>query len=207
MIHPHTEVRFINKQKGYGLFATKRIPKGTVTWVLDKLDREITPAEMENYEEKYREILLTYSFRNNCGNYIFCWDNGRYINHSFHPNCCQTAYRLEIALRDILTGDELTNDYGSLNIIAPFEAEPETGTRRVVYPDDLLRYSTAWDQALAAAFPVLTLVAQPLQPFVDPETWKTLQRIAQGKTEMVSIQTCYYGKQEKMGEHTRNGEG
>lgn len=37
MIHPDTEVRFINPEKGYGLVATKFIPKGTITWVQDDL--------------------------------------------------------------------------------------------------------------------------------------------------------------------------
>jgi uncharacterized protein len=192
MIHPHTAVRFINEHKGNGLVATRFIPKGTITWVLDKLDREIPPAEMEGYEEKYQDILMTYSFRNSCGNYIFCWDNGRYINHSFNPNCCLTAYRLEIAIRDIQSGEELTDDYGYLNIIAPFEVAQEEGERTVVYPDDLLRYSAIWDQQLVAAFPYLTSVAQPLQTFVDPQTWQTLLLIQQGKKQMVSIQTCYY---------------
>lgn len=192
MIHPHTEVRFINEQKGNGLIATQFIPKGTITWTLDKLDREITPAEIAGYEEKYQDILMTYSFRNSCGNYIFCWDNGRYINHSFNPNCCLTAYRLEIAIRDILPGEELTDDYGYLNIIEPFTAAQEDGDRTVVYPDDLLRYAAIWDQELAVAFPFLTSVAQPLQRFIDAETWHTLLLIQQGKKLMASIQTCYY---------------
>jgi len=72
MIHPDTEVRFINEEKGRGLVATAFIPKGTITWALDPLDREIHPAELAAYDEKYQEILLTYSFRNSCGNYIFC---------------------------------------------------------------------------------------------------------------------------------------
>jgi hypothetical protein len=38
LIHPDSELRFINPVMGYGLFATKTIPKGTVTWVGDPLD-------------------------------------------------------------------------------------------------------------------------------------------------------------------------
>ncbi len=45
MIHPHTEIKFINKEVGYGVVATDFIPKGTITWVLDKLDREFTQNE------------------------------------------------------------------------------------------------------------------------------------------------------------------
>ncbi|WP_448874453.1 SET domain-containing protein [Desulfobulbus propionicus] len=195
MIHPHTEVRFINESKGKGLIATALIPLGTITWVRDALDREITPAELAGYEEKYRDILLTYSFRNQQGNYIFCWDNGRYLNHSFHPNCCLTAYGLELAIRDILPGEELTNDYGQLNIIEPFEpfaAETEERKRKVVRPDDLLRYAPLWDQELSRAFPRLTAVAQPLRPFVDDRLWEELMLVAHGKIPMTSIRTCSY---------------
>ena len=42
MIHPKTELQFINKEIGYGVVATEFIPAGTITWVLDKLDREFT---------------------------------------------------------------------------------------------------------------------------------------------------------------------
>ena len=40
MIHPDTELQFINDKIGYGVVATKLIPKGSITWALDKLDAE-----------------------------------------------------------------------------------------------------------------------------------------------------------------------
>ena len=192
MIHPDTEVRFIDDEKGYGLFATRFIPCGTITWSFDLLDREITPTEMACYNEPYSDILLTYSFRNKKGNYIFCWDNGRYINHSFNANCCQTPYNFEIAIRDIKAGEEVTDDYGYLNIIEPFEAAAEGGDRTVVYPDDLLRYADKWDKQIAASFPKIMNIPQPLRQVLQPETWKTVDEILQGKTKLQSIGTCYY---------------
>ncbi|HAV55880.1 MAG TPA: SET domain-containing protein-lysine N-methyltransferase, partial [Aequorivita sp.] len=44
MIHPKTELKFISDQIGYGVVATEFIPAGTITWALDDLDREFTPA-------------------------------------------------------------------------------------------------------------------------------------------------------------------
>ena len=192
MIHPHTEVRFIHEEKGTGLLATRFIPQGTIMWVMDKLDREIPPVEMESYDELHRDILLTYSYRNSCGNYIFCWDNGRYINHSFNPNCCLTPFKLEIAIRDIQAGEEITDDYGYLNIIEPFEALPEGGERRIVYPDDLLRLADVWDTKVAATLPFLNTVEQPLKPFVPTPVWNTLQDILVGNAKMPSLRTCYF---------------
>lgn len=192
MIHPDTEVRFIDNQKGYGLFAIELIPCGTITWSFDPLDREIKPAEMDGYDSLYQEILLKYSFRNKRGNYIFPWDNCRYTNHSFKANCCLTPYEFEIATRDIRPGEELTDDYGFLNIIEPFEADSEGGDRTVVYPDDLLHFSQRWDRQLEMAFPKLMQVQQPLQKFLPPETWKTLLAIHHGKIKLQSIKGCYY---------------
>ncbi|MFV0438708.1 MAG: SET domain-containing protein [Desulfopila sp.] len=192
MIHPHTAVTYINDDKGYGLIATRPIPRGTITWTLDRLDRVISQAEMARQDPRYHEILMKYSFRNSRGEYIFCWDNGRYINHSFNANCCLTPYNFEIAIRDIDRGEELTDDYGYLNIIEPFAASPEGGERTVVYPDDLLKYAEIWDRQLAAAFPEVPRRKQPLAPFLEPEIVRTLRDIAEGRIALPSIRTCYY---------------
>ena len=192
MIHPHTEVRYIDENIGRGLFATSDIPKGTIIWVMDRLDREITLAELSAYDDPIREILLTYSYRNSRGNYIFCWDNGRYINHSFSPNCCLTPLNLELAIRDIQAGEELTDDYGYLNIIEPFTALPEQGERTTVYPDDLLRYADIWDASIADALLSLQSVNQPLQPFFSDAAWQEIMEICDGKKPMPSIKTCYF---------------
>ena len=111
MIHPHTELRFINNEIGYGVVATEFIPAGTITWVQDKLDREFLPEEVGSLDPIYQSILDTYTFRNRVGNYILCWDNARYVNHSFNSNCLTTAYDFEIAVRARL-------DIGSLPVVA-----------------------------------------------------------------------------------------
>lgn len=191
MIHPHTEVRFIDASKGYGLFATENIPRGTITWVLDPLDREISQREMDSYEKIYQEILLKYSFRNSSGNYVFCWDNCRYINHSFNANCCLTPCNFEIATKDIQAGEEITDDYGYLNIIEPFEAESEDA-RTVVYPDDLLHYSDKWDKQIDATLPALLHVKQPLQKYLSSTVWESLLEVRRGRRALPSIRTCYY---------------
>lgn len=192
MIHPSTELRFISDEKGYGLIATERIPKGTITWVRDPLDREFTPAEMDKLPEPVRDNLMTYCFRNSTGHFVLCWDNARFMNHSFRPNCLSTAYNLELAVRDILPGEELTNDYGHFNIIEPFRADNENTRRKHVYPDDLLKYHPVWDRRLMSAFRRFERVAQPLSSVLPADTWETCEKIARGEKAMASILSLYF---------------
>src|SRR5690606_36361865 len=152
MIHPDTEVRFISDEIGYGVVAKKMIPKGTITWVLDELDREFTPQELEALSEPIRNTLDTYAYRNSMGNFVLCWDNGRFVNHSFNSNCISTAYDFEIAVRDIEPGEQLTDDYGYLNISEPFRAHAEGTKRKTVYPNDLVKYHNTWDKKPEASF-------------------------------------------------------
>lgn len=192
MIHPHTELKFISEEVGYGVVATEFIPAGTITWVLDKFDREFSQAEVENMKPIYQNILETYSFRNNNGNFVLCWDNGRFVNHSFNSNCLTTAYDFEIAIRDIHPGEELTDDYGYLNISEPFRGINEGTKRKVVYPDDLLKYYKVWDKKLLKEFGTIPKLPQPLRELISDETWEEVVAVAENKKEMSSIINNYY---------------
>lgn len=192
MIHPHTTLKYINKEMGHGVVATEFIPAGTITWVLDKLDREFTLEEFKNMEPIYQEILDTYTYRNNLGNLVLCWDNGKYVNHSFNSNCLTTAYDFEIAIRDIHKGEQLTDDYGYLNIFEPFKGIDEGTKRKVAYPNDLLHYHTIWDEKLESVFDKITSLDQPLRPFVPKDIWTKVKRIIQGEIQMDSILSNYY---------------
>ncbi len=194
MIIPCTKVVHINDSKGNGVVATEKIPQGTVTWVFDDLDREIPMDRLKRMSLPCREAILTYSYRNKQGHLIFCWDNERFINHSFKPNCCLTPYKFEIAVKDIEAGEELTNDYGTFNIIAPFTVDSEGSDRSTVYPDDLLRYSDRWDAQLHEAFGRFLHVEQPLRQIFSPGIWKLAESVARGKTAMASIRDCYYNE-------------
>ncbi len=192
MIHPHTELRFINETIGYGVVATRDIPAGTITWVLDALDREFTAKAYQKMTPLYKTILDTYTYRNNKGNYILCWDLGRYVNHSFRSNCLSTAYEFEIAIRDIKKGEQLTDDYGYLNLHEPFEGIDEGTERKVVYPDDLLHFHKVWDADILKVFGLIPEKEQPLMPLIAPATQKTIEQIIGGKKEMDSILLNYY---------------
>lgn len=192
MIHPHTQLRFISEEIGHGVFASKPIPAGTITWIRDPLDRELTPEEVAQLAPVCRPALETYSYRNQHGNYVLCWDMARYMNHSFRPNCMTTAYGFEVAVKNIRAGEQLTNDYGSLNIIEPFRPSDEGTRRKTVYPDDLLRYHSRWDQTLRKVLVKVVHREQPLRELLSEETWLKLREIADGKTPPESIRTNYF---------------
>ncbi len=195
MIHPHTELRFINDQIGFGVFATEFIPKGTITWALDELDQILKPNDVENLDPYRRELLKKYSYRNQEGKYILCWDLGRYVNHSFHANCLGTAYEFEVAVRDIYPGEQLTDDYGTLNIDEPFECIPEDGTeRKEVYPDDLLNFSEEWDQKVIEALQNLYEVKQPLFHLIQPQFMEKIKIASLERILLDSIKCIYYDR-------------
>ncbi|RRQ48289.1 SET domain-containing protein [Maribacter algicola] len=192
MIHPHTELRFISNEVGYGVVATQLIPAGTITWVLDKLDREFSPLDFQNMEPLYQEILDTYTYRNSNGNLVLCWDHGRYVNHSFNSNCLTTAYDFEIAIRDIQPGEQLTDDYGYLNITSPFRGINEGTKRKTVYPDDLIKYHKVWDNKIKKVFHRIKKVNQPLEPVLPARTLNKIERILNGEEALASILSNYF---------------
>jgi hypothetical protein len=193
MIHPDTDLRFISPEIGWGVVATKLIPKGTITWVFDPLDQVFTPDDIRLLHPVYREKLQTYCYRDNEGNFVLCWDNARFVNHSFNSSCMSTAYNFEMAVRDIHPGEELTDDYGYLNITEPFDCLPENGsTRSRVMPDDLLTFHEEWDAKLRDAFKLLSEVRQPMIGLIEKKYFQKVAEVASGKAEMDSIISCYY---------------
>ncbi|PIG94018.1 SET domain-containing protein [Gloeocapsopsis sp. IPPAS B-1203] len=193
MIHPDTQLGFVSPSIGYGVFATKFIPQGTITWVLDKLDQEIDESYILAIDDIYRDQLLKYSFRNAQGKYILCWDIARYINHSFDANCILTPYDLVIAARDIHPGEELTEDYGLLNLDEPFDCLPETGSDRVqVTPHDILHFYHEWDQKAVDAIRLFKKVDQPLAKFINSKFLPKVNAVAAEQDQMDSVVSCYY---------------
>jgi hypothetical protein len=192
MIHTDTEVRFISPEKGYGLVATKFIPKGTITWVQDDLDQIFLRNSVSDFNPFIKKYLDTYSFTNKNGDQVLCWDNGKYVNHSFNPNCFSTPYDFEIAIRDIYPGEELTDDYGYLNVENPFEVIDEGTERKTVYPDDILRFYSQWDTLIRKNAPFVLEVTQPLFNLIPVPVWDEFKNAITHPEKMRSILECYY---------------
>jgi uncharacterized protein len=168
MIHVDTELRFVSPEIGYGVFATRSIPRGTITWVRDRLDQSLTAEAIERLPPVYHDIVLKYSFVDAGGRFVLCWDHARYMNHSCDPTCLSAGYDFELAIRDVAAGEELTDDYGSLNLDYGFHCHcGSPRCRREIRPDDLLTFAVDWDQMVAEPFALMKSVAQPLWPFLE----------------------------------------
>ena len=70
MIHPDTELRFVSKEVGYGVFATNLLPKGTILYARDKLDLVLTPKQYKALDLKHQDLAEKYSYIDKDGNRI-----------------------------------------------------------------------------------------------------------------------------------------
>ncbi|MEW5855327.1 MAG: SET domain-containing protein [Myxococcota bacterium] len=188
MLHPHTELRFINKEIGYGVVATRLIPRGTITWVRCQLDRTITPAQAASMPPIYQAILDKYAFTDGRGDLVLCWDLARFINHSCEATCLAPGYEFEVAVRDIHPGEELTDDYGALNLDFSFTCHCGSPVcRRTVRPDDMLRQADTWDTRIREVFPLISGVEQPLW---DVVTAADKERVARAQRREIPVASC-----------------
>lgn len=192
MMHPDTRLKWINDKKGFGVVATKMIPRGTITWVQDELDVVFGPDEPDTFKPLSRDLLEKYSFRNSKGEHILCWDVAKYINHSFRSNCLSTAYNFEMAVRDILIDEELTDDYGYLNLTESFVPEDEGTTRKTVEPDDTLKMYRKWDKVLEPLFSRIGKLEQPLLELLSKEMKIEIEKVAAGERKMLSTKNLYF---------------
>lgn len=176
MIHPDTELGDAGDGIGKGVFATAPIPVGTLVYVVDRLEIVLPPETPLAVDPDYRPILDTYSYRGPAGQWIVCWDLAKYENHSCDPNTLCTGFGFEIAVRDIRTGEQITVDYGLLNVT---DAMPclcgSPDCRGVVRPDDFDWHHERWDRLVRGALDRLSQVDQPLWRFMAGRTRRQLQ--------------------------------
>jgi uncharacterized protein len=102
---------------GIGVFAAQLIPAGAVVWRFTPgFDLDLDPALIEIQPPHCRERLLHYGYIDpRLDRYILCCDDARFFNHSDHPNLesdftCD-RHGVDIAIRDIAAGEEMTVDY------------------------------------------------------------------------------------------------
>ncbi|HZM33580.1 MAG TPA: SET domain-containing protein-lysine N-methyltransferase [Burkholderiales bacterium] len=102
---------------GLGVFAAEPIAAGTEVWRFTPgFDLEANPALLERQPGPFREYLLHHGYVDKrLRLFILCCDDARFLNHSDTPNIAPDYTRdrhgVDIALRDIREGEELTVDY------------------------------------------------------------------------------------------------
>ena len=167
MFHPHAQLADVGGDVGMALVATRPIPAGTVVWALCEFDIVLDSARVPQLPRPYREILDRYAFVSPTGETILQWDLARFGNHSCDAICHSVAYDVEIAVRHIAAGEQITTEYGNLNRNFHFEcACGSPGCRTFVRHDDALRHGQEWDRLIADVLPHYARVEQPLAAVV-----------------------------------------
>src|SRR5262245_20445054 len=102
---------------GIGLFAAVPISRGTAVWRFTTgFDLDLESTVVDRQPSHFRNVLLHYGYIDaRLERYILCCDDARFINHSDDPNLRtafeEDAHGIDIACRDIDTGEEITIDY------------------------------------------------------------------------------------------------
>jgi SET domain-containing protein len=127
-IDEYTEVK-ASKIHGFGLFAKKGIPKGTIWWHARPQDVLIITKEQflkldsskkSSSIDSFIHNLLKYSYyERDIDALIFCLDNSRFVNHSLNANSGASEEEngfCAMALTKIPPGEEITEDYSKYTL-------------------------------------------------------------------------------------------
>jgi hypothetical protein len=171
LIHPSTELRWISDKVGRGVIATQPIAKGTILWTQCLYDIVLTPKHLNTLPVEYQEIASVYGYVDEVGDTILCWDLGRYLNHSCDPAMLSLGRNIEICVKDLAPGDELTCDYGTFNYGVTLRCEcGRPNCRGEIRAEDALAFGDRWEKKLHEAVAEASGVKQPLLPFVQDMT-------------------------------------
>jgi hypothetical protein len=190
MIHPNTELRYINDLVGYGVFATRSIPKGTIVYVKDSLEVVVTPAEYLMHSSEMQNVIEKFSYIDQDGNRIVSWDFAKYVNHCCNCNTMSTGYGFEIAIRDICEGEEITDEYGMFNM--EYEMDlicSNRNCRQRLTRGDFDRHYWEWDDRVQPALRNVFEVEQPLLSLIDVKTLSELEEFVKYNLKYKSVLT------------------
>lgn len=193
MMHPDTELRFVSPEIGFGVFASRFIPVGTITYVQDSLDISIDAGQYATLGQLQKQTVDRYAFIDPDGNRVLCWDHAKYVNHCCHANTISTGYGFEIAIRDIMAGEQVTDDYGLFNLPYAMDvicAKPDC--RKTISGKDIARYYSGWDARIIESLKVADKVPQALLPYLDDEIRESVFSYIAGKSEYISVLETQY---------------
>lgn len=197
MIHPEIKLQFINDQLGYGIFASKFIPKGTIVWTQCKMDRFYTLEEIQNLPESYWSIINRYVYVTPSGHFVLNWDHARFQNHSCEPNTIALNLHCDVAIRDIEPGEEITADYGTFNLYIDLTCHCKSPScRHVIKGQDVFEHHGKWDALVEQTISEVGKVSQPLMSYLMDK--KYLHDQMQGKTKFSQKMHYYSYKDEEL---------
>ena len=102
---------------GIACHAAALIPKGTIVWrYTEGVDKRI--ANLCKASKAIEDFVSKHGYRESGKEFIeVCGDNALFFNHSNTPNCQPNNNGESVAIRDILHGEELTEDYRTFNTL------------------------------------------------------------------------------------------
>jgi hypothetical protein len=114
LLHPDLVIRN-SPLSGRGLFAIRKILKGTIIWRWDKDNERIyTKSQLAKFSKRYQDIVRKYGNEYNNQRINYSIDASKYWNHSCDPNTAPLTSEIlymDIAIKDIEIGEEMTFDY------------------------------------------------------------------------------------------------
>jgi hypothetical protein len=132
-----------------------------------------------------RTSVEKYSYFNGRGDRVLCWDHSRFVNHSCNATSLAPGFDLEIAVRDIQEGEEITDDYGLLNLDTSFEcACGWEHCRGTIGPEDFEAHAARWDGLAVDAMRHFQRVDQPLWELVHEKD--AIQAVLEGRAPLPS---------------------
>ncbi len=177
MIHTSTYIKRVNDAIGNGVFASQKIPKGTIVVVKDSLDISMSLEDFRDLPSILKESIETYMYHSKTGELVLSWDHARYMNHSCCCNTMMTDYNIEIAIRDILPGEEITTEYGLLNIQEPYEIHCNCPScRKFLLSSDIDNFADEWDKQIVESMMQIPKVPQVLMETLDQLTKDRIQK-------------------------------
>ncbi|MFI4910741.1 MAG: SET domain-containing protein [Sedimentisphaeraceae bacterium JB056] len=188
MLHMATRVQYVSEQIGFGVFATRDIPVGTIIVVLDPFDIVVSKEDAAQLSAILISNAERYMYRNKNGDFVLSWDNAKYLNHSCFANTMMTDYGFEIVVRDIRAGEQITTEYGLLNVQEEFDVDCGCEScRRKVCVTDIDMYYPQWDRLICNAIKSVKDVQQPLYDLLNIDLQHEISRVAEGQSEYSSI--------------------
>lgn len=104
--------------EGVGVFAAEDIKAGEIIWRLDTtFDRLIDSVHLTTLPPHMQEFMTRYAYplHNDPLTLVLEVDNGRFMNHSAHPNTDFSEITVGYAKRDIAKGEEFVCNYSEFD--------------------------------------------------------------------------------------------